>query len=136
MPIPQELMSLVGGGGQQAGAPAAAAPGSQPPNGSPMSTPQENEGAKAQATVSIGLALDLLEKALPSFGSASPEGDAILKAITGLTRKFGGKREGSKQMIPAELKMLMEQSGMKSPEQQAAAGGGGQPGGAPQQMAA
>lgn len=131
-----DLMKLVGGGGAPAGAPAPATPGTQAPVGSPMSNPQQNEGAQAQATISITMALDLLEKALPAFGSESEEGGAIIESITKLTRKFGAKRKQSEGMIPAELKMLMEQTGMKSPEQTAATGGGGQPGAAPMQMAA
>lgn len=93
-----------------------------------MTTPQQNEGAQAQANVNITMALDLLEKALPAYGSESDEGGAILKALSMLTKRFGQKRDQAQGLIPSELRSLMEQSGMKSPESQAAAGAGGAPG--------
>ena len=106
------------------------------PVGAGMSTPQPNEGAQAQAQVGITMAMDLLEKSLIAYGSESKEGGEILKALSGLQRIFGAQRKESEGLVPAELRALIEQSGMKSPESMAAMGAGGQPAAAPQAMAA
>lgn len=128
MPIPAELMKVVGGGAQPGAAGGA-------PVTSPMATPQKNEGAQAQAQVAISMAMDLIERALPAYGSESPEGMALLDALRKLSKPFGGQREKAQGMIPAELRMLAQQQGMKSPESQGAAAAGAKPGGgAPQQM--
>jgi hypothetical protein len=101
-----------------------------------MTTPQPNEGAQAQAMISVTMALDLLEKALPSFGAESEQGMAILKSLMVLTKLVGAQRKASEQLVPAELRSLMEMTGMQSPEQMGAAGAGGQPPAAPMPMAA
>lgn len=130
MPGEEALMALMGGGG---GAPQGAPEPDQSgaPQGAAMTNPQAQEGAQAEAQTKIALALDLLEQAIQAFGSETPEGGAILGAISALVKKFGIQRDAAKQMIPAELKVLMESAGMKSPEQQGAMGGGGQPGAQP-----
>lgn len=120
-----QLMSQ-GGGGAEGGAPSGMDPAAGPA-GAAMTTPQVDEGAQAEAQTKVALALDLLEQALPPYGSETPEGMAILASITQLTKRFGIKRDEAKQMIPAELKALFQAAGMQSPEMQGAAGGGGQP---------
>ena len=134
MPIDPKLLSVVGGGAPQ-GAPAGG-PASTGPVSQGMTTPQPNEGAQAQASVNVTMALDLLEKALPAFGAESEHGAAILKALSTLSKPFGAKRQQSQGLVAPELRAMMEQLGMKSPEQQALAGGGGQPGQPPMQQAA
>jgi hypothetical protein len=126
---PDKLMQLMSGAGKGAGG----APPSQPgapnnaPVGAPMTTPQNSEGEKQAAMIQISLAMDLLEKSLPPFGAESKEGQALMSAMGALVKSFGEKRDSAKPLIPAELKILMQQAGMKSPELQAM-GGGGQPG--------
>lgn len=130
-------MKLMGGGAQTGGAPAAGTPatGDGAPVGAPMTTPQPNEGAQQGAQVDIALALDLLEKALPAFGSESEEGKAVLAALSGLSRKFGQQRDKAQQLIPAELQQLM-QSQQASPELAAMQGQGGGAGAPPPMQAA
>lgn len=125
-------MKLMAGGAGKTGAPAPAGAAGPAPGGapvtSPMTTPQPNEGARQAAQVDVALALDLLEKALPHFGSETEEGKSLLSALSGLSRKFGQARSKAQGLIPAELKQLI-QSQQASPELQAMQGGGG--GGAP-----
>lgn len=131
-----ELMK--GGGGEAAEAPSPA--DSAAPVTAPMASPQPQEGAQAQAMVSISLALDLLEKALSPFGSETPEGKAVLAALTGLTRQFGEKREKAKPMVNAELMHMMStlpQGGGATQEMKSMMGGGAaapSPAGAPAPM--
>lgn len=126
MSVPPELMKLMAGG--TGGAPGAAAPeslqapgGNQAPAGGPMTTPQPKEGLAQAAMVNVSMVLQLLESSLPAFGSATPEGKAILNALKTLTNQFGKARPEADKMIPAELMQLVQ--GMKGgPAQQAMAG--------------
>jgi len=69
--------------------------------GAPMSGPQEKKGLKAAAATNIHIALNMLEEALPAFGSESEEGGAILKAMNAI-RGLAAKRDSS-DLAPAEL---------------------------------
>ena len=110
-----ELMKLVGGAGSPGGMPAGGSPGAPPgapqsaPVSSPMSTPEPKEGDKEGAYLQIQMTMDLLEKTLQAFGTESEEGDTVLKALSLLGKKFGEKREKSKEFVPAELMSLMQQ---------------------------
>lgn len=107
------------------------------PVGAAATTPQKDEGAQAEATVKIAIAMKMLSMALAPFGSDSEKGDALMKSISSLQRTFGVKLDEADKLIPAELKVLIESANMKSPEEQALAaqsgGGGAQP---PMKMAA
>lgn len=134
-----ELMKLMaaGGAGKKAAPPVGATPsGSQTPGGpvgAPMTTPQPNQGQQQAANVDIALAMDLLEKALPPYGSESPQGKALLTCLSGLSKTFGEQREKAKPLIPAELKQLMAATPMgggATPEMKSMAGGAPKPPGA------
>lgn len=101
------------------------------PVGSPMSTPQQSDGAKMEATAKVALAMKLLEQALVPYGAESKEGAAIMDSMSKLTKTLGIKMDEGEKLIPAELKLLLESAQMKSPELQAAQAGG-PAGGAPQ----
>src|SRR5580700_7067561 len=109
MPGPQDLIKLIAGGGGQKAAPMpnAAPPGGPPPGGAPvgapMTSPQQNAGVQKAAMVDISMAMDLLEKSLPPFGSESEEGKSLLSALSGLSKTFGEKRDKAKPLVPAEL---------------------------------
>lgn len=98
------------------------------PSVSPMSSPTETEGLKAQASQGIQLAIKLLESSLLPFGTQSPEGKKILSAINSLS-KLGGD-PGGPDMNQAQVKML---SALAGPQGAGAPpsppGGGGPPGG-------
>lgn len=95
------------------------------PMGAPMSTPQQPEGQKLSAITSVQIAIELLEQALGPLGSTSPEGAAVLSALTKLSSKFG-KGQG-RDLIPAELMQMMGQVN-QPPPQAPGPGGGQQPG--------
>jgi len=136
MSVPPDLMQLIaGGGGTAGGAPPQpqGLPGVDSPVGGPMSTPQPATGDIQAAMVNLSIAMDLMENSLPAFGSESPEGAVILRALSSMSGKFGSARSKSKDLIPAELQQLME--GMKpNPVQAAMAGAGGPPPGMPPGM--
>jgi hypothetical protein len=99
-----------------------------------MSSPQPAAGEKQQAMIKVQQAMDLLEQALPDFGSESEEGGEILKTLSTLGKKFGGaNRARSNELMPAELMNLLGNlpqgpGGMKP---MPPGGGGAMPGGAP-----
>lgn len=53
------------------------------------------------------MAMDALEQALMGFGSESPEGQSVLAALKSLSTKFGAQKQQTKNLVPAELGMLM-----------------------------
>lgn len=123
MPL-SEMMGQPGGGNpaDAAGAPV----------GSPMATPQQNEGLQQSAMVDISMAQDLLEKSLGPFGSETEKGRALLSALQTLSKAFGETRQKSRDLQGAEISQLMQSlpaAGGASPEMKAMAGGG-----APQPM--
>lgn len=110
---PDALMKLMAGGGgtAESGGPtpnAAAAPGNEAPGGGPMATPQPKEGEAQKAMVNISMCFQLLEQSLAAFGSTTPEGKAILKALHSLTAQFGKDRPKADSLIPAELMQLIQ----------------------------
>jgi hypothetical protein len=106
------------------------------PVGVGMTTPQENEGAQAEADTKVALALELLSQALPAYGAESDKGKPLMKSIESLQRAFGVKLDASRKLIPAELKMMMEAADMRTPEMMAAARPAGATPAAPMQLAA
>lgn len=100
----------------------------------PMTTPQVNEGAQMQATAQIALAMKMLALAAEPFGPDSDQGKAIMDAYGKLQKKFGIKLDAAEKLIPAELQMLVEAAGQKSPEMLGALAAG--PGAAPPMMQA
>ena len=145
-PSPELMQMIQGGGGQsgqsepspppgeQPGAPAASAT-SNAPVSSPMATPQPKQGDKQQALISVSLAMDLLEQSLPALGSETDEGRTVLATLSNLSKKFGASNRKTQELVPAELKSMMQslpQAGGMSPEMKALMGGhGGAPSGMP-----
>lgn len=66
-----------------------------------MAKPQQKEGLKEAARVNIHIAMNMLEQALPVFGSESKEGMSIIK-ILGMLGKDFGKSDAS-DLVPAEV---------------------------------
>lgn len=70
-----------------------------------MSGPQDKKGLKAAAQTNVHIAMNMLEEALPAFGSESEEGAAILKMLS-----MGGKLMGKKDsgdLVPAEVLQMV-----------------------------
>lgn len=88
--------------------PGMGAPGQMPPVSAPMSTPQPNEGEKQGAMTQVQMAMDILERTLPAFGSESEEGTAVIDVLGKLGKQFGGaQRAKSKEMMPSEIMNLV-----------------------------
>jgi len=85
------------------GAPMPEAP-PQGPAAAPMAQPTPNEGGKQMGAVNVESAMQMLEQALPSVGSNTPEGAAILDALSKLSKHFN--RQKSKELVPAQLMEL------------------------------
>jgi len=66
-----------------------------------MAKPQEKEGLKESARVNVHIAMNMLEQALPVFGSESKEGGSILKILGMLGKEFG--KQDASDLVPAEV---------------------------------
>lgn len=90
------------------GMPGPGGPGPTGPGalGSPMPTPNENEGHKAMALAQVKMAIDLLARAVAGFGAASEEGDAVFSAFKSLQRKLGLKAGEHGNLVPAQIEMM------------------------------
>lgn len=142
---PEAIQAMLRQGQGQGGAPGAqpaAAPGT-PRSGpaSAMPQPQEKEGLKEAARVNVHIAMNMLEQALPVFGSETKEGRNILKTLNALAKDFGDS--DTSDLHPAEIRQMvgaMPQAGGGSDVQKmlmksaAGGGGGGQPQPQPQAM--
>jgi hypothetical protein len=110
-----------------------------------MSTPQAKLGLRGAAATNLHIAVNMLEQALPVFGSESKEGKAILKCLSTLGEFVASK--DNHDLVPAEIMQMvssmpqmgggtqMQQQVMKLLRQQqaqpGAQPGGGAPGGMP-----
>jgi hypothetical protein len=109
------------------------------PMAAPMSTPEPKMGSREGAMINISMAMDLIEQALPAFGSESPEGQKALSVLRQLSGVLGGKKEKTKELQNAEIMQMLQnlpQAGGATPEGKAMAAApaipGMTPGGAPQ----
>ena len=92
--------------------------------GAPMLTPEDKRGDQASAKVNVQMAMDLMQQALPVFGSDSEEGKKILQVLGSLARVFGETEAKTKELIPAEIIQMIQslpQAGGASPEVKAIA---------------
>lgn len=92
---------------------------STPPMSAPMSTPEPKMGNKEGAMVNISMAMDLIEQALPNFGSASPEGQKALAALRTLTGLLGQKKQKTNELQQSEIIQMLQnlpQAGGSTPE--------------------
>lgn len=69
-----------------------------------MAQPTPNDGARQMGLVQVETAMQMLEQALPSLGSNTPEGDACLKALSALSRAVN--RQKSQDLVPAQIAEL------------------------------
>lgn len=96
------------------------------PAAAPMMTPQMPEGQIAGAKVMVLSAVKVLTRALMDLEPNSEEYDAVLGAVSKLSKKFGKEEDESEKMMPAEMGIL--QQALAGP---GAAGPGAGPGGPP-----
>ena len=102
---PPSQMPGPGGPGAQDAQNPGGTPPSQSPAAAPMSTPQDKRGLKAAAQTNIHIAVNMLEEALPAFGSESPEGAKIIKALNMLASMVAKK--DSSDLVPAEILQMV-----------------------------
>jgi hypothetical protein len=120
MAVPPEVMQKMMAGAGSGAAPtgvgatppagpegAGGAPPAQSPAAGPMSKPQDKRGLKAAAQTNVHIAMNMLEEALPKFGSESPEGAKILAALKSLG-SLVAKRDTS-DLVPAEVMQMVKQ---------------------------
>jgi len=70
-----------------------------------MSTPQQKSGLQAAAITNVHIAVNMLEEALPAFGSESEEGADILRALSILRKHL--VRKDTSDLIPAEVMQMV-----------------------------
>lgn len=101
-----------------------------------MAQPSANEGSMQMGRVNVEAGMEMLEQAIPTLGSDTPEGHAVIKALSILAKVF--QRQEAQGLVPAQIQELaraQQQSplmgimgGQQAPQ--------GAPGGAPQPAAA
>lgn len=96
-------------------------------------TPQAPKGKAEGAKVDVKMAVKVLVQTLAAFDPGSPEFKAVMGAIKSLEKAFGEEGSKTEELMPAEIKLLLQ--GLSGPGQMP--GGpspGGPPGGAPPPM--
>jgi hypothetical protein len=86
--------------------------------------PTPNRGNQAAALAQVQWAVRLLETALPQLGAASPQGQAVMKAITSLS-KHTPTAGGSPGVQKTALQDLMMQQRQQQPMMDMLRGQGG-----------
>lgn len=89
------------------------------PAGAPINAPQKKDGARETARVQVHIGMNMLEQALPAFGSESKEGKVLLATLSKLANAFGDTN--ATDLIPAQLKEMMQSDprmGGGNPQQQ------------------
>lgn len=76
-----------------------------PPRAAPLSQPQNKSGLQAAALTNMHIAVNMLEEALPAFGSESPEGQTILDCLRKLAKHVGKK--DTSDLVPAEVMQMV-----------------------------
>lgn len=127
--------------------PMQARPPMPPGSTGPATVRPDNQGMSTRGHAIVGLAVKLLEQAVPLLGVTGPEGQDVVKALGALGKRFG---PGNGDLSRQEMKLMQERANpMGTPQnpqamQQAirsklgamGVGGGGAPGGAPPEQAA
>lgn len=92
------------------------------PMSAPMSTPEPKMGSREGAMINLGMALDLIEQALPALGSESDEGQKALAALRTLTGIMGPRKNKTNELQQSEILQMMQslpQAGGATPEARA-----------------
>ena len=123
--------------------PAPAAPGGsppQPPFGATQATGSTpNKGYEAAGLQKLGVVVKQLEAMLPELGASSEAGQAVLKALTSLTKFVPAGSvtpAAQKNSIEAQQRNMAQNNQQMMALKQRAQGQGGAPGGQPQGAAA
>jgi hypothetical protein len=116
-------------------------PGAPPPGLSggvgPASSPGGMAGAAQQGMTAVKLAVDALQKALPSLPMGTPLHGAVVKAVADISKHMEGQGSAPDQNAILQQLMQMARGAQQQPQQNAmmqafpAGGAGGAGGGAP-----
>jgi hypothetical protein len=87
--------------------------------------PQAPRGDQASADAKVQVALRILEDGLVAYRSGTSKGRAIMRALSALTREFGGDEDNAQRVMPAELKSALMDNQPAPPSAPPPAGGGG-----------
>jgi hypothetical protein len=101
------------------------------PMAAPMSTPEPKMGSKEGAMVNLGLAMDLIKRALPAIGVDSEEGKKVISAIKVLSDLTGKSSDGMEELKKSEILQMLQtlpQAGGATPEGKAMAAAPSVPG--------
>jgi hypothetical protein len=104
---------------------------SSSPMAAPMSTPEPKMGSKEGAMVNLGLAMDLIKRALPAIGVDSEEGKKVISAIKVLSDLTGKSSDGMEELKKSEILQMLQtlpQAGGATPEGKAMAAAPAVPG--------
>lgn len=100
--------SIGASGGPPPGGPPALPSDAAPPGASGMMTPQTPDGKIAGGKVTVMLAVKVLTQTLGAFEPGSPEFKAVMKAVTSLEKMFGQEAGKTEELMPADIKNLMQ----------------------------
>ena len=101
------------------------------PMAAPMSTPEPKMGSKEGTMVNLGLAMDLIKRAVPAIGADSEEGKKVLSAIKTLADITGKSSDGMEELKKSEILQMLQtlpQAGGATPEGKAMAAAPSVPG--------
>src|SRR5512146_3306948 len=110
--MPMAPMAVGSGGPAGQGVPPSPPPG---PQAAPMAQPSPNQGNMQMGRVQVESAMQMLEQALPALGTGTPDGAAVIRALSSLARHFN--RQKNAELVPAQL-MEMAQANQPSQLQQ------------------
>lgn len=110
MPIPPAMMAAPGGG--MTGATPPSPPTPPGPQAAPMSQPTQNKGNAMMGKAQVESAMQLLEHALAQLGTTTPEGGAVIRALSALARHFA--RPEAAELVPSQI-MMQAQAARPSP---------------------
>lgn len=120
--MPDENATMMGVSGAT---PAPTASPMAPPAGTPSGQDVPAKGEIEQAKANVQMAITMLEQSLPILGSSSPEGQAVIKSVAGLSKTFGSSR--SQDLVPQQLLQAMSSMPDSIKQQAGAEMNAGQP---------
>lgn len=83
------------------------AAGAPPPAEAPMMAPQQAGGDEAMADVNVNLAMQVLSNTIAMYAPGSAKAVAVIDVLKRLSKDFGEKDKGSKDLMPAEIQQLL-----------------------------
>ena len=113
--------------------PPPAQPGQPPVGSSPATSPVPNKGLEAAGMAKLGLVVRQLEQLVPLLGVGTEAGQAVVKALTNLSKHVqpGAVSPGAEQSGLQQMMMKLRQQGPQLAQMKQGMMGGNEGGGAP-----